>query len=918
MIRNRFYVLMGYFRGSVIFLLFFLVLNSTIISHPEVLFSPGYPFFISFPGLDLIFNRGEGLYQEGKFEQALEVFQTASLMAESKKETKSYLECRFYVGLCYWVLSRIEDSYQEYSKLLDKAAENEFMAKQSELKKVVELIDLYRLGIELRHNREFQDSLDVFKEALESAKKISRKEMEQRILRQLSITYLEMSDLRRFNYFNRLSLELAGKINHREEVGKCLNNKGIFHWKSFDYSKALSSYTQALDVFKGLDNKEEESNILHNLGLVYKDFGYYDRAMDHLKQALEIDQKMEGYEYFPIDYMNIGTICKLKAGDEKNNEWRLKAIEYFQKSFSLAKTQGNEVIKIMSLNNIGSSYIETKEYSKALPYLEESLKKAEEIHDFKSMSMILNNIGYVYLRTGESPKAERYFKSSVQIAQDHKAYDTLWEAFFRLGILNEKKGNFSEAVEHYLSSIRAIETVKDRIELDFHNAGFVQSKLKVYENLMDLLFYLYEKNPGNEYGEKMFLTAERSKARVLLENLSSSEFNHAKEISFDRKDLMTYMLEEIQNYLAINKAVLFEYFLGDHKSYLFRITRKKLDVFPLPSKKLIAKSIQGYLKMLKSPPKGKFKGRSAAKRIYRELMFPMRHLAPDSFENIIIIPSGILYYLPFETLVNPECENDYLISRYRVSYMPSSVSLIYLSLNRKEKTYKKDLLAFGNPVIKEKIKSGRASSSNILIQLYQNQDFDFFPLPYSEKEIRSISKFFNGNRRDVFLKEHALEETLKKTRLLDYKIIHFSCHGFLDENYPSRSSLVLSLADGREEDGFLQVKEIYDLRIKPQLVVLSACQTGRGAIKRGEGVLGLPRVFFYAGAESILTSLWRVRDKQTAEFMKLFYECLDSGKNKSHSLQLAKKEFIKSRKYSHPFYWAPFILNGEFIDPINF
>jgi CHAT domain-containing protein len=322
--------------------------------------------------------------------------------------------------------------------------------------------------------------------------------------------------------------------------------------------------------------------------------------------------------------------------------------------------------------------------------------------------------------------------------------------------------------------------------------------------------------------------------------------------------------------------------------------------------------------MLKSPPINRFKGKTASKRIYKELFFPLSSLDPDSFKNIIIIPSSVLYYLPFETLIDPKHKNDYLISKYQISYMPSSISLIYLSLNRKNKTYKKDLLAFGNPVIKEKIKDNGSNSSHILIELYKNQDFEFSPLPYSEKEIKSISELFKEKRKDVFLRENASEVNLKKTSLLDYKIIHFSCHGFIDENYPSRSSLVLSLKNGKEEDGFLQVKEIYDLKINPQLIVLSACQTGRGIIKRGEGVLGLPRVFFYTGAESVLSSLWGVRDKQTAKFMKLFYKQLASGKSKAHSLQRAKIEFIRSKKYSNPFYWAPFILNGEFGGHINF
>jgi CHAT domain-containing protein len=909
-------MVMGCLRGFGTFVLFFAFLSSAALSCPDILFKPDYQNIIQFDWLDFVFGQAKEFYKNGQYEQALEAFRRASIIAEYKKEDVSYFECRFYVGLCYWSQSRIEDSYQEFSRLLNKMVIYGVTKKQDEIQGILKALNLYKLGIELRENREFENSLDAFQKALRTAETISRIELKQRILRQLGINYLDMKDLNHFYTFNELSLMLAKKINHREEVGKCLNNMGVFHWNSFEYSKALVNYKQALCLFRELGNREEESNILHNLGVIYKDFGYYDKAMDYLKQALEIDKRMEGYKYFPIDYMNIGNIYKLKAEKENSQELVCKAIDFFQKSYNLAESQGNEIIKIMDLNNIGNSYIEIREYSKALPYLEESLKKADKIHDHESLSMILNNIGYVYLRTERYKKAEIFFEKTVQEAQDNKAYNTLWEAYFGLGILKEKKGEFSDAVEYYLNSVRAIETVKNRIVLDLHNAGYVQSKLKVYENLIDLLFYLYEKNCCDECVKRMFLTAERAKARVLLENIANSELNHKEKISFDSGDFD--LLKKTQEYLKINQAVIFEYFLGGKRSYLFQITSKDLKIFALPSKKSIAKSVQGYLKLLKSPPTGRFKGKSASRRIYEELVFPLSSLDPNFYKNVIIIPSGILYYLPFETLIDPKHKNDYLISQHQISYMPSSASLIYLSLNRKNKKYPKDLLAFGNPVIQEKIKNNKSRPSHILFQLYKDQDFDFFPLPYSEMEIKSISNFFKDRKKEVFLRENASEEVLKETDLLNYKIIHFSCHGFLDKDYPARSSLVLSLDNGKKEDGFLQVNEIYDLKMKPQLIVLSACQTGRGSIKRGEGVLGLPRVFFYAGAESVLTSLWRVRDKQTAEFMYLFYKYLASGESKSQALQLAKMEFIRRKKYSNPFYWAPFILNGEFGDHIIF
>ena len=129
---------------------------------------------------------------------------------------------------------------------------------------------------------------------------------------------------------------------------------------------------------------------------------------------------------------------------------------------------------------------------------------------------------------------------------------------------------------------------------------------------------------------------------------------------------------------------------------------------------------------------------------------------------------------------------------------------------------------------------------------------------------------FPRNNRSIYLGEFANECIVKNTVGQDYSVIHFACHGFLDEQFPYRSALVLSFNDNEKEDGFFQVREIFNSRLKAEMVVLSACQTGRGTLKAGEGILGLPRVFFYTGARSVVSTLWNIGDKPTARFMNFF------------------------------------------------
>ena len=139
----------------------------------------------------------------------------------------------------------------------------------------------------------------------------------------------------------------------------------------------------------------------------------------------------------------------------------------------------------------------------------------------------------------------------------------------------------------------------------------------------------------------------------------------------------------------------------------------------------------------------------------------------------------------------------------------------------------------------------------------------------------------------------------------------------MDEEFPFRSALILSLDEDRKEDGFLQVREIYNLKLEADLVILSACQTGKGKLERREGILGFPRIFFYIGAKSVVLSLWKINDKSTSIFMNYFYYYLSQGNEKARALRLAKLKMIES-KFCHPFYWAAFVLNGDFNSRVSF
>jgi CHAT domain-containing protein len=334
-------------------------------------------------------------------------------------------------------------------------------------------------------------------------------------------------------------------------------------------------------------------------------------------------------------------------------------------------------------------------------------------------------------------------------------------------------------------------------------------------------------------------------------------------------------------------------------------------LFELPSRSEIRKSIKGFIKELSDPPQRIFRGSLASNRLYKELLKPIENILPDSIENLIIVPDGVLYFLPFEAL-RSDTEDLFVVEKFIISYAPSCSSLLFLKGKGASVEHPKSLLAIGDPKYNSKEISNSApkTSSIILKEIYYDQGYDFPPIPYTRKEIKNIARLFPKHKQDIYLGEEAREEVVKETSLEDYKIVHFACHSLIDEKFPFRSALVLSIDNDNDEDGFLLVREIYNLRLSADMIVLSACQTGRGRLENVEGVLGLPRIFFYCGARSVISSLWDITDKSTTRFMFYFYKYISEGESKSQALRLAKIKMING-KYNHPFFWASFVLYGD-------
>ncbi|HKV39536.1 MAG TPA: CHAT domain-containing protein, partial [Blastocatellia bacterium] len=354
---------------------------------------------------------------------------------------------------------------------------------------------------------------------------------------------------------------------------------------------------------------------------------------------------------------------------------------------------------------------------------------------------------------------------------------------------------------------------------------------------------------------------------------------------------------------------------------------------------------------------------SSASELYQELLEPVAGLLAGK-KRLVIVPDGALYYLPFEVLLQkggieiadvPLSELPYLVRSFSVSYAPSVSVLEMLGRPAEQgagtQSPPDDFIAFADPDYGNPDNGAEGGDEGGLGSLSSvvRGTFGFGGLwkldrlPGSRIEVEQIAGLFPQGRSSLFLGAEATEENVKSPgRLGRYRYIHFAVHGLIDESQPQFTSLVLSppsyeaghWADKSgplvREDGLLQAYEIFNLRLRADLVTLSACETGLGKQVKGEGLIGLSRAFFYAGAPSLLVSLWKVDDRSTASLMTSFYSRLrasafgkpnDASKDgenglvdsasKAGALREAKLKLIASGNFSHPYYWAPFILSGK-------
>ena len=426
-------------------------------------------------------------------------------------------------------------------------------------------------------------------------------------------------------------------------------------------------------------------------------------------------------------------------------------------------------------------------------------------------------------------------------------------------------------------------------------------------------------------------------------------------------------LEETQQQVVDEGTTLLEYSLGQQASYLWAINKTSVSLFKLPARaeidnQAIAARVQMIPEKLRSPiaginlPAQQTRGlglsssnagpasafAESSNKLYQTVVAPSSSVIGKN--RILVVADGALNYVPFEALVTQSGGSDYaslpyLVKTNEIAYAPSSSVIGVIRKLAAARPANKNILLIADPVFnsddpraKGVTNAGTANADTRGLGLSSAlsdvagtppatntgapvQGLMLARLQGTRTEAEQIAKLMQtgGGKADLLLDLNANEETVETRDLKNYRIVHIATHGFLNAERPQFSGLVLSLVGNKQGDGFLRTDEIFNLKLSAPLIMLSACETGLGKEKRGEGVIGLTRAFMYAGAPTVGVSLWSVADNSTAQLMSDFYKRVLTGPGMSPNAAMRASQIamIDAKKYSAPFFWAPFVLVGD-------
>jgi len=873
-----------------------------------------------------------------KFEQALSLFKTAG---DSYRQALTLLS----IGTAYYPLN-------EYRKALYYF--NETLATTVALgdRRLEAGVQTYVGGM-LDILGDVSKALEHQQRALVLAREYGWRAAEGNALSNIGKIYNDVADWQKGLEFYTQALPVFKAIGLKQNEAITLNNIAVAYFQAGEREKALDYLQQSLPILREVGNKNSEAYTLLNIGRVHNRLGESKKALDYFNQAQAI-QRQTGNRAQEAETLDEMGLAYSAQGQPE------KALEYHRQAVEIQHSVGNLRREALALLNVGEAYNRLEQPDKALEPLTQALSILRNISDLSASALALEEIAAAEQKRGNNEAARKYVEESVGLVETvrartnslqlrasyralmEKAYELYIDVLMQQHAKNPTQGFAAEALRvSERGRARSLLEQLSEAQLDIRQ-GIDASLIEKERDLKRVM------NAKAQRELQLKLRKGNPEELATMEKeISALEDEYQQVEAAIRKASPQYAaltqphplsLKEIQQQLDPN-SVLLEYALGEERSYVWVVTTDSLKTYQLPKRAVIetlasqvseSLSARSVIKSLETPAQRTARIAAAdAEFLHASKELSWLILSPVAMQfgnrRLIVVTDGALQYVPFAALSFAD-GGGYrpLVLSHEVVSLPSASAFALQRRNLENRT----LAAKSVAVIADPVFSGadaRLKKTAAREETNSTRSIEHLPagaagqlsiprLPFTRSEAEQIVAVAPATSSLKALDFNANRTIVTSGELSNYRYVHFATHGYLDTTRAGLSAIVLSLVDrqGKPLDGFLRVHDIYNLNLPAELVVLSACETGLGKDVKGEGLDGLTRAFMYAGARRLIVSLWSVNDKATAALMqRLYMEMLRNGKTPAAALRAAQIELLQTRQWQSPYYWAAFVMQGE-------
>jgi CHAT domain-containing protein/tetratricopeptide (TPR) repeat protein len=785
------------------------------------------------------------------------------------------------------------------------------------------------------HSRkgESQQALNYFEQAMQLIEPIGAPAEKGRILTGLAYVYNQLSKSREAIEYYEQALPLFRATGDYNGEAVTIYDAGDVLFSLGENQKALDYYQQALAISRAANDRRSQAFEIRQIGRVYASLGDKTKALANYHQALAFWRTEK-------DFRGEADALNLIAGIFEDRAETAKARELYARALVLSQQAEYRMGEAATLYNIARLERDRGNLNEARTNTESAIELIESLR---------TNVASQELRAS-------YFASVRQ------HYELYMDVLMQLDKARPTEG-FAAAAFAVSEKARARSLLESLQEARADIRQGVDVALLERERLLQQTLY----GKTARHAQVLGSNSDVSEAEALSKEIDRLSIEYEGVRSQIRSSSPRYAaltqaqplsLNKIQQQVLDDGSLMLEYSLGDERSYLWAITRSDTFTYELPGRAEIETAARNvYASLTASQPlagetlqQTQVRVAKANEQLPAQIAQLSRIvLGPVSSQlgkkRLLIVPDGALQYVPFQILTasvptNPGSaeasvvtESRALVLDHEIVNEPSASTLaLLIEDTAARKQAAKTVAVFADPVFEAddpRISSSNQKDNSAASQAQETdsrralrdvgvaKDGGHIPrLQASRLEaeaIMSVTPWWSGLQATGF---EASRATVMRPDIGNYRILHFATHGLLNDEHPELSGVVLSLFDekGQHQEGFLRLHDIYNLKLPVDLVVLSACNTGLGKDVRGEGLIGLTRGFMYAGASSVVASLWKVDDEATAELMRYFYGfMLKDGLSPAAALRKAQVSMSQQKRWQSPYYWSGFIIQGQYI-----